>query len=220
MAQIHGVILDIDGTLVNSNDATANAWVEAMKDYGYDVPFEKIRPLIGMGGDRVLPETIGVEKESHIGKQISTRRKQIYKDRYLPTLQAFPGAKALLQEMRKHGLKLAVATSAEEDEAKALLKIVGAEDLIDVQTTAYDVKSSKPSPDMIHVTLERIGYSPDEVVMLADTAYDIEAAKNAGVGTIALRCGGWKDTDLAGAIAIYNDPADLLVHYQSSPLMK
>jgi len=220
MAQIHGVILDIDGTLVNSNDATANAWVEAMKDYGYDVPFEKIRPLIGMGGDRVLPETIGVEKESHIGKQISTRRKQIYKDRYLPTLQAFPGAKALLQEMRKHGLKLAVATSAEEDEAKALLKIVGAEDLIDVQTTAYDVKSSKPSPDMIHVTLERIGYSPDEVVMLADTAYDIEAAKNAGVVTIALRCGGWKDTDLAGAIAIYNDPADLLVHYQSSPLMK
>lgn len=187
MTQIHAVILDIDGTLVDSNNAVANARIEAMKAYGYDVPFEKVRPLIGMGGDKVLPETIDVEKESQAGEQISARHKVFFEERYLPSLHAFPGSKAWLEAMRKHGLKLAVATSAEEDEAQALLDIVGADGLIDVRTTAQDAMRSKPSPDVMHVALQRVGYSPNEVVMLTDTAYDIEAAMKVGVGP--LHCG-------------------------------
>lgn len=80
MTQIRGVILDVDGTLVDSNDAHANAWIEAMAEYGYKVSFEKVRPLIGMGGDKVLPETIGVQKDSEIGKRISDRRRAIFKE--------------------------------------------------------------------------------------------------------------------------------------------
>ncbi|MFL5625046.1 MAG: HAD family hydrolase [Ktedonobacteraceae bacterium] len=218
MAKIRGVILDVDGTLVESNDAHAKSWVEAMAEYGYNVPYEKVRPLIGMGGDKVLPETIGVEKDSEPGKKISQRRAEILKERYLPTMRAFPQADELLRRMRSDGLKLAVASSAQPDELKALLGKVGASDLIEEETSSKDAQSSKPDPDIMQVTLQRIGLPADEVVMLGDTPYDIEAARKVGVGTIALRCGGWNDNDLAGAIAIYNDPADLLAHYDSSPL--
>jgi HAD superfamily hydrolase (TIGR01509 family) len=220
MLHIRGVILDIDGTLIDSNDAHAKSWIEAMAEYGYIVPFEKVRPLIGMGGDKVLPETLHLEKDSEIGSQISKRREAIFKERYLPRLRAFPGAKELLQEMRKRGLKLAIASSAQPDELKSLLRLVGAEDLVEEKTSSKDVSRSKPNPDVMQVTLQRIELDPNEVLMIGDTAYDIEAASKVHVGTIAFRCGGWRDADLAGALAIYDGPADLLAHYDESPLTR
>src|SRR5438309_4092794 len=119
VSNIRGVILDVDGTLVLSNDAHAEAWMEAMADFGYYVPYEKVRPLIGMGGDKVLPETIGIQKDSPLGKKISQRRAEIFKERYLPTVRAFPKARELLQRMRESGLKLAVASSAQPDELES-----------------------------------------------------------------------------------------------------
>jgi len=220
MIHIRGVILDIDGTLIDSNDAHAKSWVEAMAEYGYIVPFEKVRPLIGMGGDKVLPETIHLQKDSEIGSQISKRREAIFKERYLPHLRAFPGAKELLQEMRKRGLQLAIASSAQPDELKSLLRLVGAEDLVEEKTSSKDVSRSKPDPDVMQGTLQRIELDANEVLMIGDTAYDIEAASKVQVGTIAFRCGGWKDADLAGALAIYDGPADLLAHYDESPLAR
>jgi HAD superfamily hydrolase (TIGR01509 family) len=218
VTHIHGVIFDVDGTLVNSNDAQAKSWVEALKDFGYSVPYEKVRPLIGMGGDKVLPETIGVQKDSEKGKQISKRRSEIFKENYLPGIKPFPDAQKLLDRMHEQCLKLAIATSAQPDELRPLLQIVGAADLIEDKTSAKDAKSSKPNPDIMQVALKRVGYPANEVVMIGDTPYDIEAARKVGVGTIAFRCGGWSDFDLSGAIAIYNDPADLLAHYDRSPL--
>ena len=218
MIPIRGVILDVDGTLVDSNDAHARAWVEAMAEYGYIVAFEKVRPLIGMGGDKVLPVAIHLYKDSLTGSQISKRREAIFKERYLPHVRAFPGAKELLQEMRSRGLKLAVASSSKPEELKALLRLVGAEDLVEEKTSSQDVQRSKPDPDVMQVTLKRTGLDADEVLMLGDTAYDIEAARKVHVLTIAFRCGGWKDSDLAGALAIYDGPTDLLSHYNQSPL--
>lgn len=220
MAQIHGVIFDVDGTLIDSNDAHAHAWVEAMAANGYSVAFEKVRPLIGMGGDKVLPETLRLDKDSQQGKAISQKREEIFKERYLPHLQAFPGAAELIEEIRKRGLKVAIASSAKPDELQALLQLVGAADLIKDKTSSKDVQRSKPDPDAMQVTLERIGLPAHELLMIGDTAYDIEAAKKVQVGTIAFRCGGWQDADLAGAVAIYDGPADLLAHYDSSPLVR
>ena len=220
MSQITGVILDVDGTLVNSNDAHAAAWVQAMEGNGFKVDFEKVRPLIGMGGDKVLPETIGIQKESEEGKRISQRRKEIFKEQFLPGLHAFSGAKELLEQMRIHGLKLAVASSADADELKPMLDIVGAADLIEEETSSKDTNKSKPDADVMQVTLERIGLPQDKVVMIGDTAYDIEAGKKVNVGTIAFRSGGWSDSDLAGAIAIYDGPADLLKNFDDSPLAR
>lgn len=219
MIPIQGAIFDVDGTLVDSNDAHAHAWVEAMSESGHQVPFEKVRPLIGMGGDKVLPETLHIAKDSDEGKKISQRRKEIFKTRYLPTVNAFPQAKALLEHMHAQGLKLAIATSAEPDELQELLEVIGPHvaDLFEFETTSKDAKNSKPSPDVMQVALQRTGFSAHNVLMLGDTPYDIEAAAKVQVGTIAFRSGGWKDRDLIQAVAVYNDPADLLANYATSP---
>lgn len=218
MSNIRGVILDVDGTLVLSNDAHAEAWMEAMADFGYYVPYEKIRPLIGMGGDKVLPETVGLQKDSEDGVKISAKRKEIFQKKYLSILQAAPGARELLEYMHVHGLKLAVASSAEKDELKALLRVAGVSGLVEEEISSSDAGRSKPDPDVIQVALQRFDLPANQVLTLGDTPWDIEAASKVGVGTIALRCGGWSDRELKGALAIYNDPDDLLNHYDTSPL--
>ena len=217
---IKNIIADIDGTLVDSNDAHAHAWVQAMDEHGYHVSFEKVRPLIGMGGDKVLPETVGVQKDSEQGKQIGKRRKAIFLSRYLPGLHAFPQAWELLQYLHRQGFRLVVASSSEPDELKGLLKVINPQalEIFEGETSAKDARHSKPDADVIYAALHRIDARPQESMMLGDTAYDIEAAGRADVKTIAFRCGGWSDHDLRGATAIYDGPADLLAHYRESPL--
>jgi phosphoglycolate phosphatase-like HAD superfamily hydrolase len=124
----------------------------------------------------------------------------------------------VLQHMRDAGLRLAVASSAEEDELEKLLEIAGVTDLIEKRTSINAVEHSKPAPDSIQVALEQLGLEPSEAVMIGDTPYDIEAATGAGVATIAFRCGGWNDADLKGATAIYDAPADLFQNFDDSPL--
>jgi phosphoglycolate phosphatase-like HAD superfamily hydrolase len=216
--KLRGVILDVDGTLVDSNDAHARAWVAALQEEGFEVPFERVRPLIGMGGDKLLPEVTGLPEENPRAKRVGERRGGIFKERFLPSLRAFPRTRELLLRMREAGLKLAVASSAEPDELKALLRIAGAGDLIQGASSADDAGRSKPDPDVVHAALGRLALDPGGVVMIGDTPYDVEAAARAGVRAIALRCGGWGDDRLRGAIAIYDGPADLLARYEQSPL--
>lgn len=218
MTHYRGVILDVDGTLVDSDDAQAKSWHEAFADYGLYVPYARLRSSIGMGGDKLLPRTTGLQSNSREGKKISAKREEIFTQRYLPKIQAFPGTRELLQRMRDSGLKLAAASSAKQSELNALLQLVGARYLIETETSASDAKHSKPNPDIVEAALDRLGLPANEVVMLGDTPYDIEAARKIGIDTIAFRSGGWDDHELAGAIAIYNDPADLLEHYDTSPL--
>jgi HAD superfamily hydrolase (TIGR01509 family) len=218
LGHIRGVILDVDGTLVDSNDAHAQAWVDALAEHDIQVGFEKVRPLVGMGGDKLLPEVSGIEEDTPEGERISKRRGEIFKQRYLPTLKAFPSTRELLQRMRDEGLKLVVASSAKEDELNPLLNIAGADGLVEEKTSSDDAENSKPDPDIVKAALDGSGLAPDEVLMLGDTPYDIESASGAGVGVVAFRCGGWEDADLSGAIAIYDGPADLLSNYESSPV--
>jgi len=211
-------LLDIDGTLLDSNDAHANAWVDTFREHGHDVPFERVRPLIGKGGDKLLAETVGIDKESAEGKRLSEHCTRRFTEHYLPTLRPFPGTRALLERMRAAGLTLVVATSAGREELDGLLRAAGVDDLLDEATTASDAKESKPDPDIVHAALKRGGAEAGDAVMVGDTPYDVEAAARAGVATVALRCGGWwDDAALAGAAAIYDDPADLLARYDGSP---
>lgn len=218
MTRFRGVILDVDGTLVDSNDAHAAAWVDAIKAEGYDASFEQVRRLIGKGGDKLLPEVTGLQTESVAGEAISRRRREIFTSRYLPRLGAFPETRALLERMAESGLKLAVASSAEAEELETLLDICGASELVAATTSSSDAERSKPDPDIVAAALENLGMEPGEVIMLGDTPYDVEAASRAGIALIGLRCGGWEDADLEGAIAIYDSPADLLLHFDDSPL--
>lgn len=218
MAHFRSIILDVDGTLIDSNDAHARAWVAALKEHGYDVSFERVRSLIGKGGDKLLPEVANLDKDSQQGRQISERRGEILNHRYIPQLRAFPQARALLQRMRDDGYKLAVASSSQPDELQTLLKITNVQDLLEETTSSGDAKSSKPDPDIIQVALDKLNEEASHTIMLGDTPYDVESASKASVAVIALRCGGWRDEDLRGALAIYDDPADLLAHYDESPL--
>ena len=212
------VILDLDGTLIDSNAAHVHAWVDALREHGHEVTEERIRPLVGMGGDNLLPAAVGIEKESDEGKKISDRRSEIFKTRYVSRIRPFPGVRALLERMRKDGLRLAIASSSPADELEKGLEIAGVADLVEESTAASDAGKSKPDPDVVRAALDRLALSAEEVVMLGDTPYDIQAAGKVGVGVIAFRCGGFKDEDLEGALAIYDGPWDLLAHYDSSPL--
>jgi HAD superfamily hydrolase (TIGR01509 family) len=210
-------LLDVDGTLVDSNDQHARAWVDAFREAGHDVPYERVRPLIGMGGDKVMPKLTGVDHESDEGKRISARRSEIFLEHYVPQLKGLPGARPLLERMQRDGLTLVVATSAKKGEYERLVRVAGVEGIVDDQTTADDASRSKPDPDIIVAALKKAEVPPAEAVMLGDTPYDIQAARAAGVGCVALRSGGWRDADLAGALAVYDDPADLLAHFDASP---
>ena len=213
-----GVLLDIDGTLVDSNDANARAWMEALLAHGFEVNYIKLREAVGMGGDNLLPQVAGIDGDSPQGKAVVETRGEVLKSKYLPHLQAFPQVKALLTRMRAQGLKLVVATSAKPDEADALLKITGAADLIDVIATLEDAENSKPSPDILQAALKKSGLAADAVLMLGDTPYDVEAARKADIRVLGVRSGGWTAPDLKGAEAVYNDPADLLARYDASLL--
>jgi HAD superfamily hydrolase (TIGR01509 family) len=207
-----GIILDLDGTLIASNQAHAQAWADALAEYGHKIDYAQVHKRMGMGGDQLLPNLIGLAKDTPEGEAISERRKAILFERYLPTIQPTPGARALVEQFRAMGLRLIIATSSATDEIEALLERSDVSDLIPQETTSSDVAHSKPSPDIVQAALEKLGCAPAEVVMLGDTPYDIMAAGKLGVGTIALRSGGFDDDSLAGAIAIYDHPADLLAH--------
>ena len=217
---IKGVIFDIDGTLVDSNDAHARSWVDTFAEAGYDVPFDVVRPLIGMGGDKLLPKTTGKSRDSEEGKKLVKRRSEIFRERYLPHLRPLKGARDLVLRVRSDGLKAVVATSAKEEELKGLLKAAQVDDLMEEEATASDADRSKPDPDIVHAAIEQSGISSEHLVMVGDTPYDIEAASKAHVRTIAFRSGGWKDDALKGAVEIYNGPDDLLAHYESSIIGK
>jgi HAD superfamily hydrolase (TIGR01509 family) len=214
--QIEAVLLDIDGTLVDSNAAHARAWVDALAEAGYRVSYEEVRRLIGKGGDKLLPELTGISKDSPQGKKISDRRTAIFKEKYLPHIRAFPGARELLERLHDDGFRLVAATSAQEDEMNALLEITGGAQFFYHATSSNDAPKSKPDPDIVEAALVKARCPAERAVMLGDTPYDVEAATRAGVRVLALRSGGWGDADLAGAIAIYDAAADLLAHYELS----
>jgi HAD superfamily hydrolase (TIGR01509 family) len=215
-----GALLDLDGTLIDSNDAHAHAWVTALASSGFDIPFARVRRLIGMGGDKLLPEVADVTKDSPQGERLSKDWERIFVRDYQPHLRPFPQVRALLTRLREAGLRVAIASSSQGAQLDALLRIADIADLLDGVTSSDDAAQSKPDPDIVGAALRKLGLAPTEAVLIGDTPYDIAAAQPLGVRTIAVRCGGWGDADLAGAIAIYDDPADLLARFGTSSLAR
>ncbi|MGA8576148.1 MAG: HAD family hydrolase [Candidatus Cybelea sp.] len=213
---LEAVLLDIDGTLVVSNDAHAKAWAEALREFGFDVPFDRIRRWIGMGGDKILPLVdSGLDDKHEPGISILEKRQQIFLHRFAPNLMATPGALELLDFLRTAGVLRVAATSAKRTEFEAITKAAGFFGEIDRATTADDADRSKPDADIVRSALAKAGADPSHALYLGDTPYDITAAHKAGVRVVALRCGGWSDDELAEADEVYDTPADLL----SRPLL-
>ncbi len=210
------MILDVDGTLVDSNGAHARAWEQAFAEHGITVAYEDVRRAIGMGGDKLMPLVSGIQHESDDGRRISSRRAEIFAQVWLPQLRSFPCTRELLQRFRRDGLTLAVASSAKQDELTRLLETAGVSDLISQPTSSDDAAKSKPDPDIVQAAIKRTGCAPGHAVMLGDTPYDIEAARRAGLFVVAVECGGWSRAELGDADEIYRDPEDLLGRYDKS----
>lgn len=212
MSRIRAVLFDIDGTLLESNDAHAHAWIEAMRGHGHDVPFARVRSKIGMPDDKLLADLLDLDHGSTLGKAITKSRASIMKASYLADLGPFHGARVLVDMLRSRGLVSVAVSSANADEVSELLRTAGVVDLID------DVVC-EPGPELVQTTLDRLDIFADEAIMIGDTPYDVEAAARAHVMTIAFRCGGyWSDSDFKDAVAIFDDPADLAAHLDHSPL--
>jgi HAD superfamily hydrolase (TIGR01549 family) len=212
------VLFDVDGTLVDSNDAHARAWVMAFAEHGLTVDFAEVRRRIGIGGDKLMPEVSGVTEESAVGAAIAKRRREIFLAELLPCLQPFRDAGRLVSVLKDRGYVVVAASSAKREELEPLLRVAGADLLMDDKTSSDDAERSKPDPDIVQAALARAQASASEAVMIGDTPYDVEAARRAGVQIIAFRCGGWADEDLRGAVAIYDGPWDLVEKLEQSPL--
>jgi HAD superfamily hydrolase (TIGR01509 family) len=213
MAHDRGIILDVDGTLIDSNDAHARAWVETGQALGYDIPFHTIRPLIGMGGDKVMPMVAGVEEDTPEGQRITETRGEIFRSRYLADLQPLPRVRELLTRLRDDGFQLVVASSASDDDLGLLLEQAGVADLIDSATSSGDADESKPEPDIVEAAISRSRHPRERLLMIGDTPYDVEAARRARVPIVAVRSGGWDAPDLEGARAVYDHTGELLERY-------
>lgn len=208
---LKAILLDIDGTLVNSNDEHAQAWSEVLFRYGYEVPWTQVRSWIGMGGDKILPRVDKrLSDEEEPGKSISRERQRLFLDEYVSRLGPQLGARELLESLKGRGLMRVAATSAKREEVGAILNAGGIEDEFDEVTTADDAERSKPDADVIESALKKISVAAEEAVYLGDTPYDVEASMKAGIPIIVLTCGGWSAQELGGAAEVYATPAELL----------
>ena len=209
------VLFDIDGTLIDSNAAHATSWLRALREHGVDTDIMKVRPLIGMGGDKLLPAIAGIEEGSPRGRAVAARKKELFNEQ-LPWLRATPGALALLEFLRDRDVETLIATSADDKEMHALLERAGVADLVPRRASKDDADESKPDPDIVCAALAMARGGAASTVMVGDTPYDTEAARRAGIASVALRCGGhWTDHDLRGALYIFDDPKELLERWRN-----
>lgn len=215
------VIFDIDGTLLDSVDLHAEAWVAAFRHFGIETDGRTVRSQIGKGGDELMPVFLSETQVREQGEAIAAYRSALFKDRYLDRVKPFPGVRALFERLRADGTTIALASSGKRAEVERYQEILGIADLVDAATSADDAERSKPHPDIFQAALKKLGgIARDAVVVVGDTPYDAEAASKAGLATVGVLCGGFPEADLsaAGCIAIYRDPQDLLEGYASSPL--
>ena len=212
------MLFDIDGTLVDSNYLHVDAWSRAFEDIGRPVEVWRIHRSIGMDGEKLLDALVPDASDDE--RRHATELHGTHYERDKSRLRPFARGRELLDVLARRDLTVVLATSAPESELKALRATLSIEDAIDVVTSAADVGTAKPAPDIVEVALTRAGTSPSDAIMVGDTVWDVEAAKRAGVDCIGVRSGGVSEDELrtAGAIAVYDDVADLLDHLESSPL--
>ena len=218
---IQAIIFDLDGTLLDSVDFHAKAWVDAFQQFGHSVSFDKVRSQIGKGGDQLMPEFLSPEEIEKIGKDLQKARGEIFKSKYQKEIKPFPKVRELLQKIIANGQQPALASSAKGEELETFKKIAGIDDLIAAESSSKDAEKSKPHPDIFEAAIKKLGaIATSEMIAVGDTPYDAEAAGKAGLKTVGVLCGGFPEADLrkAGCIAIYSGPDDLLKNYASSPL--
>jgi HAD superfamily hydrolase (TIGR01509 family) len=218
---VEAVLCDIDGTLVQSNWLHAKAWQVAFGKMDVPLELEDVRRQIGKGGDELIPVFVPWWKRDAIKEPLEAYRKFIFQQDYMPQVRALPKVREFLLRLKESGIKLALASSASKEDLLAYKRIANMEDLIDEETSADDVRKSKPHSDIFDVTLRKLGLPASRCIALGDTPYDAEAAGHAGLRTIGVTTGGWSREELlaAGCAEVYDSVAELLEQFDRSALM-
>jgi HAD superfamily hydrolase (TIGR01509 family) len=220
MAEPTIAVLDVDGTLVDSNYQHALAWYRALRSLGETVPVWRLHRLIGMGGDQVILSLGGEELEERIGEEARKRQGEEV-DALIGEVAPLPGARDLLLAIKERGHRLVLASSGQPRHVDIAVDLLDARGIADAITSSEDAEATKPAPDLLQVALQKLGAGKDSAsVLVGDSVWDVEAAKNAGMPAIAVRSGGFGDDELvdAGAIAVYDTPRDLAEALDDTPL--
>jgi HAD superfamily hydrolase (TIGR01509 family) len=207
-ADLPTIVLDVDGTLVDTNYQHAIAWHRALRDHGHVVQVWEIHRHIGMGGDQLVAALIGEEGEKADGDAIREGEGAAYGE-LIGEVEPMHGSIELLRELHEDGATVILASSAKAEEVEHYLDLLDARELVKGWTTAADVERTKPHPDLVHAALEKAGGGP--AVMVGDSTWDVKAAKAAGIPTLAVLTGGFSEAELreAGAADVARSVAEL-----------
>lgn len=212
------VLLDIDGTLVDSNYHHALSWFRAARDHGYVVPIWQVHRAIGMGGDLMVAHLVDDAAEERSGDLIRESEGKYYFD-LIDEVQPLEGARELVLALKQAEHSVVAASSAKPEEVEHYITLLGAAELVDSWTSAGDVKSAKPAPDLVQVAMEKAD-GEEDAILIGDSVWDIEAAKNAGIPTLAVLTGGYSEAELldAGAQAVFRSVKELVDRLGETPL--
>jgi HAD superfamily hydrolase (TIGR01509 family) len=209
------VLLDVDGTLIDSNYHHALAWYRAFREHGIVLPVWRIHRHVGMGGDQLIPALAGEDVDADA---ISDARSAAYAQ-LIGEVGPLDGARELIVDLKEHGHPLFLASSSPEDELDRYLDLLDARELVDGWTTDDDVEATKPSPDLVRAALAKA--NTDDAVLVGDTPWDIQAAREAGLETVTVITGGFSEQELrdAGAAAVFDSVAELRRHLDEAPFV-
>jgi HAD superfamily hydrolase (TIGR01509 family) len=212
-------ILDIDGTLVDTNYQHTIAWYRAFRQNDIVLPLWRIHRHIGMGGDQLIAALTDERTDEEKGDAIRAAEKVLYMA-MIEEVEPLDGARDLIERLRDSGKAVVLASSAKGDEVQHYLELLDVRELADDWTTSADVDATKPQPDLVNAALEKAGAEPGDAVMLGDTPWDCKAAERAGVETVAVLTGGFSEQELrdAGAIAVFESMPQLLERIGDTPL--
>jgi HAD superfamily hydrolase (TIGR01509 family) len=212
-------VLDIDGTLVDTNYQHALAWFRAFVRHEIVLPIWRIHRHIGMGGDQLVTALCGEQVESEHGDEIRDAETEEYA-KLVGEVRTMAGSRELIATLKERGHVVVLASSAKQDEVEVYLDLLDARELADAWTTSADVEATKPAPDLVHAALDRVGGGAGTAVMVGDTPWDVKAAAGADVGTLAVMTGGFSEQELsdAGALAVFESVAELAERLDATPL--
>jgi HAD superfamily hydrolase (TIGR01509 family) len=210
-------ILDVDGTLVDTNYQHAIAWYRAFRRNGIVLPLWRVHRHIGMGGDQLVAELCGDSTERERGDDIRAAEKELYAE-LIGEVEPLDGARELIAELKERGHPVVLASSAKEDEVEHYIDLLGARELADGWTTSEDVEATKPEPDLVNAAIEK--GDGDGAVMVGDSTWDCQAAGRAGIACVGVLTGGFSDRELrdAGAMVVFESIAELRRRLGETPL--
>jgi len=214
---VEAALLDVDGTLIDTNYHHTLAWFRAFKQHGFVLPVWRIHRAIGMGGDQLVPALVGQEADEEKGDDIRETRDSLYQE-LIGEVEPLHGSHELISDLKERGLRVVLASSSPQDELDRYLELLDARELADAWTTKDDVEATKPSPDLVHAALDKAG--TESAVMVGDTQWDIEAAAKAGVETVCVLTGGSSAQELreAGAVTVFESVDELRDRLDETPL--